>query len=101
MRGAIDGTIGNSLMFDIEYKVDDIKMIGKRNGPAFTITVEKIATATAQVANLCTSIKPSEEIFHCDFTFALYCPKFPECANGKNVLHLFNINIYPSCPQTY
>ena len=81
MRGAIDGTIGNSRKFDIEYEVDDIKMIGKRNGPAFTITVEKTETLTSKIGNLCTTIKPSEEIFHCDFTFALYCPKFPENAD--------------------
>ena len=43
IRGAIDGTIGRSLMFDVSYKVQDLKIICKRNGPAFTIVVEKEA----------------------------------------------------------
>lgn len=81
IRGAIDGTIGRSLMFDISYKEQDLNIICKRNGPAFTITVEKEAEIK-EIAN-CFYEELEEELFHCDFTFALYCPKFPRCAQGK------------------
>ena len=75
IRGAIDGTIGNSLLFDISHEVEDLKIICKRIGPAFTIIVEN------KEGKYC--IEYEEELFHCDFTFALYCPKFPECAQGN------------------
>lgn len=81
IRGAIDGTIGRSLMFDVSYKVQDLKIICKRNGPAFTIVVEK--EAEIKEITHCLYEELEEELFHCDFTFALYCPKFPSCAQGK------------------
>ena len=77
IRGAIDGSIGASLMFDISYTTDKLRLIAKRNGPAFTVTVE-----TVDNFNFCCR-KTSEELFHCDFTFALYSPKFPLSAQGK------------------
>ena len=76
IRGAIDGTIGGSLLFDITHEVEDLKIICKRSGPAFTIIVEN-----KEKTKHC--IEYEEELFHCDFTFALYCPKFPECAQGN------------------
>ena len=77
IRGAIDGSIGASLMFDISYTTDRLRLIAKRNGPAFTVTVE-----TIDKFNFCCR-KTSEELFRCDFTFALYSPKFPLCGQGK------------------
>ena len=77
IRGAIDGSIGASLMFDIAYTTDSLRLIAKRNGPAFTVTVE-----TVDKFNFCCR-KTSEELFRCDFTFALYSPKFPLSAQGK------------------
>ena len=76
IRGAIDGSIGASLMFDISYTMDSLKIIAKRNGPAFPVNVE-----TGE--KLCgIEYRHPEELFHCDFTFALYSPKFPLCAQG-------------------
>ena len=40
IRGAIDGKIGKSFMFDISYTTENLKIIAKRNGPAFTVLVE-------------------------------------------------------------
>ena len=63
-------------MFDISYTMDSLKIIAKRNGPAFTVNVET-------VEKLCgIEYRHPEELFHCDFTFALYSPKFPLCAQG-------------------
>ena len=49
IRGAIDGSIGASSMFDISYTTDSLsyttdslRLIAKRNGTAFTVTVETI-----------------------------------------------------------
>ena len=79
IRGAIDGRIGESLMFDIAYTTENLKIIAKRNGPAFTVLVE-----TAEKKNCWCYRKAVEELFHCDFTFALYSAKFPLCAKGNN-----------------
>lgn len=76
IRGAIDGSIGASLMFDISYTMDSIKITAKRNGPAFTVNVETVETFCG------IEYRNPEELFHCDFTFALYSPKFPLCAQG-------------------
>ena len=77
IRGAIDGSIGASLMFDISYRTDRLRFIAKRNDPAFIVTVE-----TIDKFNFC-SRKTSEELFHFDFTFALYSQKFPLSAQSK------------------
>ena len=77
IKGAIDGSIGASLMFDISYTRNCLRLIAKRNGPAFTVTVETIDNF-----NFCCR-ESSEELFRCDFTFALYSPKFPISAQGK------------------
>ena len=78
IRGAVDGNIGASLLFDITYTTDNLKIIATRNGPAFTVTVESVEETICFCCR-----KAAEELFHCDFTFALYSPKFPLCAQGK------------------
>ena len=85
IRGAIDGRIGESVMFDISYTTENLKIIAKRNGPAFTVLVE-----TTEKEDRCCSRKAAEELFHCDFTFALYSPKFPLCAKGNHQVNFFS-----------
>ena len=76
IRAAIDGTIGASLLFDISHEVGNLKLICKRSGPAFSIIVERKRDKQH-------GIDHEEELFHCDLTFALFCPKFPQCAQGN------------------
>ena len=76
IRGAIDGKIGGSLLFDISHEVGNLKLICKRSGPAFTIIVESKGDKEH-------GLEHDEELFHCDFTFALFCPKFPQSAQGN------------------
>lgn len=76
IRGAIDGKIGGSLLFDISHEVGNLKLICKRSGPAFTIIVESKGDKKH-------GLEQEEELFHCDFTFALFCPKFPQCAQDN------------------
>ena len=76
IRGAIDGKIGGSLLFDISHEVGNLKLICKRSGPAFTIIVESKGDKKH-------GLEQEEELFHCDFAFALFCPKFPQCAQGN------------------
>ena len=47
----------------------------------FTITVEREAEIK-ELTN-CFYEELEDELFHCDFTCGLYCPKFPLCAQGK------------------
>ena len=67
-------------MFDIAYTTDSLRLIAKRNGPAFTVTVETVDTFCG------IEYRNPEELFHRDFTFALYSPKFPLCAQGKTFI---------------
>ena len=85
IRGAIDGKIGESFMFDISYTTENLKIIAKRNGPAFTVLIE-----TAENKDRCCFRKAAEDLFHCDFTFALYSPKFPLCAKGNDQVKIFS-----------
>ena len=71
---------GESLMFNISYTTDSLRLTAKRNGPAFTVTVENLHTFCGF------EYRHPGELFHCDFTFALYSPKFPLCAQGKTLI---------------
>ena len=79
----IDNVFAKIVIREYLFKHENVEITCRRNGPAVTITVEK-------ENKCCCCIENGEELFHCDFTFALYCPKFPKCVQGTNNSDIFH-----------